>query len=77
MGCAPARHAFRLCTKSLPEVSNVAAPMRKYCPDHSVRALQDTPGQQLPLPPALGKAAPPTLEQKLQAPALRRNSKLL
>ena len=74
MGCALARHAFRLCTKNLPEVSDIAAPMRKYCPDHSVRALQDTPGQQLPLPPALGKPALPTLEQKLQAPALRPGS---
>ena len=77
MGCTLARHAFRLCMKSLPEVSDVAVPMRKHCPDHSVHALEDTPGQQLPLPPALGKPAPPTLEQELQVPALRPGSKML
>ena len=77
MGCALARHAVTLRSKSLPEVSDIAAPMRKGRPDHPVRALQDTPGQQLPLPPALGQPAPPTLEQKLQAPALRPGSKVL
>lgn len=76
-GCTLARHAFRLCTKSLPEISDIAAPMRKYPPDHPVRALQDAPGQQLPQPPALGKPVPPTLEQKLQAPALCPGGKVL